>query len=302
MVTTASWGISYVATRWVLPFYDASWIMAVRFLLSSLLMAPLLLANKQALKAAMNLKPVICGAILFAAIYFQIKGLEFTTVAKSSFITALFAFFVPVFTVVFDKRKLSIDFWVLLSCALFGVLLMCDLDIEKLNYGDFLTLICSVLCASHIYIVGKIANDINPIGFVVVQNFVIGILGAIVGLVTTEIPSIEPLMSFNSYDWANVGFAMAVLTLLCTLLAFTSQIYAQKKIPAHIAGLVFLMESPFAAFFGFIILKESISTMAFTGAILIIISVAILPYFSRISIAVQNKLASQSKRPLRNDF
>ena len=32
------------------------------------------------------------------------------------------------------------------------------------------------------------------------------------------------------------------------------QVVAQKKIPAHIAGLIFLMESPFAALFGFILI------------------------------------------------
>ena len=110
----------------------------------------------------------------------------------------------------------------------------------------------------------------------------VAILGTIQGLSTFQFPSLDILTRTSAYAWAQVGSGFLILILLCTVIGFTLQVYAQQKIPAHIASMLFLMESPFAAFFGFMILNEPLSPRSIAGATLVMASIALIPYFNRI--------------------
>jgi drug/metabolite transporter (DMT)-like permease len=61
------------------------------------------------------------------------------------------------------------------------------------------------------------------------------------------------------------------------MVAFTLQIVSQKKMPSHIVSMIFLLESPFAAFFGYQFLGETLSGLNLMGCALILISVGLIP-------------------------
>jgi drug/metabolite transporter (DMT)-like permease len=71
------------------------------------------------------------------------------------------------------------------------------------------------------------------------------------------------------------------LGVISSMIAFTIQIVAQKKIPAHIAGLIFLMESPFAAVFGYFYFHEVLSVMNIVGAAMIMLAVLLVPILGK---------------------
>ena len=74
------------------------------------------------------------------------------------------------------------------------------------------------------------------------------------------------------------------------MISFTAQIVAQKKIPDHIAGLIFLTEAPFAAMFGFLILNETLNAMNLFGASVILLAVILVPALGR-------EVTAQAKGP-----
>jgi drug/metabolite transporter (DMT)-like permease len=76
-------------------------------------------------------------------------------------------------------------------------------------------------------------------------------------------------------------WGMFFLSIISSLIAYSIQIHSQKKIPPHIAGLIFLSESPFAALFGFIFLNEKLNLINIFGAILILLSVLLVPILGR---------------------
>jgi drug/metabolite transporter (DMT)-like permease len=59
------------------------------------------------------------------------------------------------------------------------------------------------------------------------------------------------------------------LSLGSTTLAFYLQVRAQAHLSATVSSLLFLLESPFALIFAFLLLGESLSTMEAIGAFLI---------------------------------
>ena len=102
-----------------------------------------------------------------------------------------------------------------------------------------------------------------------------GVMATIIALVVTG--PVDASLLFEKRALEGILF----LGIVSSMISFTAQVVAQKKIPDHIAGLIFLMESPFAAFFGFFVLGEKLSTLNIVGAILIIVSIISIPILGR---------------------
>jgi drug/metabolite transporter (DMT)-like permease len=256
--------------------------MALRFLLAGILGIPFLVYKKSFYLTPQKIstlkKALICSVFLFGTLLFQTIGLSNTTVAKSGFITTLYALFIPLTLMAISGKKYRATFWILVIMAFVGMALMCNLEIKDLNKGDFQTLLCAISAAFHIIYIGKIASEISsPIEFNFLQNFFVAIFSLITALVFKGPISFLPLFDFSSEAVRGLLF----LGIVSSMIAFTIQIIAQKKIPTHIAGLIFLMESPFAALFGFFIFKELLNTVNIFGAVLIILSVVLIPILGR---------------------
>lgn len=279
LFSTAIWGYGFIATRWTLEVLDPFWANALRFSVAALGSLPFLIYVKSFTRKDNILKTsFISSVLLLGILLFQTIGLSITTVAKSGFITTLYSFFVPMITMVLFQKKYRMTFWVLILLAMVGMALMCNLEIKDLNIGDFYTLICSVFAAFHIIYVGRVANKIqSAVEFNFLQNFFVAIMAIPVALIMKGGVNLQA--AFDPSHNALKG--LLYLGILSSMVSFTTQVIAQKKIPDHIAGLIFLTESPFAAFFGFWILGETLNGMNLVGAGLIILAVILIPVLGR---------------------
>jgi drug/metabolite transporter (DMT)-like permease len=279
MGATAIWGFGFVATRWTLGVLDPIWANALRFVVAGLGSLPFLLYKKSFTRPGHILKKSFVSSLfLLGILLFQTIGLSLTTVAKSGFITTLYTFFIPIITMVFFKIRYRSTFWLLIIMALAGMGMMCNLEMKDLNIGDLSTLVCAFFAALHIIYVGLVANTISsPIEFNFLQNFFVAVLSLPIALIFSGVVNLSAVLSPGNK--ALVG--LLYLGVISSMISFTMQVIAQKKIPAHIAGLIFLMESPFAAFFGYVVLHEKLNSMNLMGAGLIILSVLLVPVLGR---------------------
>ncbi len=278
LTTTLIWGFGFIATKWTFQDFDGFWSHALRFLFAGFFSLPYLIYKKSFFKKETLKKSYIAAWFLFGALFFQTVGLYYTTVAKSGFITTMYALFTPMFSMFFLKKRFHNLYWLLVVVSFFGVALLCNLSIQGFNFGDFLTLICAICGAFHILYVEKIADSVEDvIEFNFLQSFFLGINSLIVALIFKEIPNFAPLFDWNNLLRPSSLLGLLYLSLLSSMVAFTLQILSQKRLPSHIVSLVFLLESPIAAFFGFIILNEKLTTMNLIGCLLILVSVGLLP-------------------------
>lgn len=279
IIATCIWGFGFIAARWTLVTLDPYWANALRFAVAGAASLPVLLYKKSFTRQDnILLKSFISSIFLLGVLLFQTIGLTQTTVAKSGFITTLYTFFIPLITIVAFKKKYRPTFWLLIIMALLGMALMCNLEIKDLNSGDFFTLICSVSAALHIIYVGTIANKIeSPLEFNFLQNFFVAATSIPIAFIFSGSLDVSKVIGQDS----KVLYGILYLGIISSMISFTIQIIAQKKIPAHIAGLIFLMESPFAAVFGFYLLGESLNEMNIIGAGLIVLSVLLVPVLGR---------------------
>jgi drug/metabolite transporter (DMT)-like permease len=158
--------------------------------------------------------------------------------------------------------------------ALIGVALICNLTEAEsgLNFGDWLTLACSVGASLQIVWFGKIQDRItNSFNFNVYQLFWTGLVPAVFMFIFDPPPT-------HLSTWPFLGLFELVFG--SSLIAFALQVRAQKKLSPSVSSLVFLLESPFAAVFGFLILEESLSNQTLIGAAIILASLAASVLFS----------------------
>lgn len=283
---TAIWGYGFVATRWTLDVLDPYWANALRFAVAGICSIPFLL-YKRSFTRKKNIikKAFISSLFLLGILLFQTIGLTLTTVAKSGFITTFYTFFIPIITMIVFKKRYRPTFWLLLFTAMIGMALMSNLEITDLNVGDFYTLICAIFGALHIIYVGKVANQIeSPIEFNFLQNLIVALMSVAIALFVKGGVDLSVLLSPGH----NLLTSLLYLGIFSSMISFTIQIVAQKKIPDHIAGLIFLMEAPFAALFGYLSFNEVLTKMSLFGAFVILISVLLIPILGR-EVTVQIK-------------
>jgi drug/metabolite transporter (DMT)-like permease len=231
------------------------------------------------------------GLFLFFTMYLQTWGLKYTTATKSGFITILYVLIVPLIEIFYHKSRPSPRQLILTFLALVGALFMVQIlnlnfielflhnssrillsdffsmdKLSDLNFGDFLTFLCAITAAFHIFFIGiyskKTKTGWHLNGY---QSFWCALFSWPLALIENR-PLIPPFL--------DIKFILGILALGIgsSYLGFYLQVKAQTKISSSLASMLFLMESPFAAFFGYLILSENISPEQILGAFLIFLS------------------------------
>ncbi len=266
LIAALFWGLGFIGTRWTFEAFSPLWAHAVRFFLSGVLVLPLLIRNHKKL----HLKEAfIASLFLGGGLILQTYGLDLTTVAKSGFLTTFYVIFTPVILGFLNKVRYPKIFWFSVALSMLGMAMLCELSFEKLNLGDWLTMGCALVFSFHIIYVDKQAKKVDPFLFNGLQCFYMGLWGSGIALIADGVPS--PFEMTTQLLWAFV-----IVSLFSALIAFTIQVKAQKTIPPHIVGMTFLLESPFAAIFGYFFFGETLSTLAIFGAVVVLLSLCIL--------------------------
>lgn len=265
------WGLGFLATRWGLGGVGPYWLIEWRFLLAGLLAAPFFPWRRfDAWPEAL-----VAGLFLFAAMALQTVGLVHTTVAKNAFLTALYAMFVPLFGAAFLRHRIRPSEWLALVGALLGVGLMCGLRLGGLNLGDVLTLGCAGAFSLHILWLDRCARRVpDAVALGLAQVMAVAAAGLPFALAIEGMPHPGGLSLMPA-------LGLGYLTICGTFLSFVLQPWVQRWCPAHVAGVVFLMESPVAAVAAWGALGEGMSPAGVAGACLITLCALYLVYRSR---------------------
>lgn len=276
------WGFGFVATVWALQTLSTPAIIFYRFFGAFFIGIVLLFiwrkpAGLLKSEALLTLSP---GLILCLMLLFQTYGLQMTTATNSGFITTLYVIWVPLFRFVYHRERMGWLYWLSVAMALLGTLLILNwnsFDPQHLNAGDFLTLICSLLAAYHIIIVGKRAPlSQNDFAFNTFQSMWTA-LPCLLLIPISENFQVFQKGSWNLFALDSLGWiGMISLTLGSSLIAFFLQVRAQRVLSPSTASLLFLLESPVSFFFAFTLLGERLSSLQLFGAFLILLSCALI--------------------------
>lgn len=270
VVTTAVWGFGFVAIKWTLAAVSPMWMTAYRLIAVVLIAAPLLYAiptwRKSVNRGQMKLA-LWPGALLASFLVLQTWGAQLTTVTNASFITTLYVVIVPLLAARLIKTNVSALHWGLVGVALAGTALICKWNALAFNLGDLLVFFSAIGAAVHMIVIERIVPRVqSAVVFNVLQS-----LWAVPIAVLCSI-AFEPMV-MPVFTTQAIG-AFLVLVIFCSLVGFAVQVEAQKVLPAVFISVLFLLESPFAALFGAMLLGERLDVLQWAGAALILMSSA----------------------------
>ena len=262
ILTTMIWGFAFVVMKNSVDVIPPTYLLAIRFSMSAVLLA--LLFHKNMMKA--DRETVLCGVILGAFLclsyQFQTYGLKHTTASKNAFITTLYVIIVPFLYWIVSKkrptgRNIAAAFLAVIGLALLS--LQGDLSI---NYGDFLTLVCGLMFAVHMVFIDKFTECHDPIALTVIQILAAAIFNWICA------PFLDGSFDFTVLMDKSLIGGLLYLAVFSTTVAYLLQNSGQKYLSASRS-----VASMFAALFSVTFLKYVLTGKIFVGCALMFAAV-----------------------------
>ena len=290
LITALIWGSSFVAQSIGMESVDAFTFTGIRTTLGMLFLLPITLIINKGFDFSKKMlkKGLILGIVFSIAQNFQQFAFYYSTSGKIAFITAFYMFFVPLFSVIFLKKKIAVLTWVSILMGLVGLFFLCidPQDLTNINMGDILALICAVFYAVQIMLVDKFLEDEGTSG--VQLSFMEFFVAAIISLVAMfvfehpvigEIKTAAPSLLYSG--------------IMSCGIAYTLQIVGQKHASPVVASLLMCLESVFAVITAAIILHEAMSPMELAGCLIMFAAIIISQVSESLSAKKQNQASAK---------
>jgi drug/metabolite transporter (DMT)-like permease len=247
--------------------------LAVRFSLATLLMGLFRPAGLRNLKKGELFAGAALGLFMFGGYAFQTAGLQYTTPAKSGFVTGSSVVLVPLLLAIFWKRRLTA--WIYFgTLAAVGGLYLLTVPVEglaRLNHGDLLTLGAAGLYAVHIILVGDYTRRHSVAALSVLQ---VGACATLAWLTTAAASTTGWQAVRFSWRW-ELAAAIVICAVFATAIAFSTQLWAQQyTTPSH-AAIIFTLEPVFAVITSYLVIGERFDGRSKVGALLVLAGILI---------------------------
>ncbi|MBD5450501.1 MAG: DMT family transporter [Lachnospiraceae bacterium] len=295
-LTAVIWGVAFVAQSEGMEYVGPFTYNSVRCILGGLVLLPCILlydavpsekSNRE--KRSLWTGGICCGIILFAASNFQQFGIQYTSVGKAGFITAMYIVLVPLLGL-FVHKKVGLKVWIGVGFAVCGLYLLCmNIDLHQVmedivqygtdyvlqrgaeyglefSRGDILVLICAFIFALHILVIDHFTTRADGVRMSCIQFWVCGILSLLCSLM------------FESPSLNNIWMARLQICyggIMSCGVAYTLQIIGQKDMNPTVASLILSLESVVSVVAAFLILHQTMSRRELMGCCLMVVAIVL---------------------------
>jgi len=282
IVAAVVWGFAFVAQRVGMDYMRPFTFSFARFFLGSIVLIPvcIVLVRKSRKNRLENTEKIptneayvvkhtivggiICGAVLCLATALQQYAIQYTSVGKAGFITALYIIFVPLLGLFFHKKATKLV-TVSVMLAMVGLYFLCIPSGQWVGFtgADQLLLISALCYAIHILVISYFSPKGFPVVISAIQFFVAGLLSFVFAIIF-EHPTFTDIYAGR--------IAVLYAGIMACGVAYTLQIIAQKHVEPTTTSLILSMESVTSALAGWIILNQSMNGREISGATLMFLA------------------------------
>ena len=275
LLCTFIWGTTFIAQDTGMDTIGPLTFNAVRFMVGFMSIIPIafIFESKKIVNEINNDKKLFLqlsfwiGLFLFLGTFLQQAALLYTDVANAAFFTVFYVPMVPIILFMFYSKKIHWSIWPSVMLCIVGVYLLSDFTDATVRFGDGLVILCALFWALHIIFIGKFTQNFNiPLFFGALQGLIVSLFSFLFAIFFEEISIINILSESASIIYAGV---------LSGGIAFTLQIYAQKKISPASSAIIFSLEGVFAAIAAWIILDQVLGLNNLIGCFFILTGVII---------------------------
>lgn len=273
------WGTSYGVAKGALAYYPVLGFLAVRFLLTTALLAPVALRGTTAAQRWGALrKGLPLGALLLSIFVCETYGVAHTPASRAAFLISLCVVFTPVAEWALMGQRPSRAAWMCVAVSLCGALLLAGGWQGAWSGGDALMLAAAVLRALMACATARAARHVSPSAapgaapvpvllLTTVQSAVVGLGTLALGwaLLPQGLPPLPTWAAASGFWWAT-----AYLVLGCTVFALVAQNWALKHTSPSRVGLLTGTEPAWGALFAVAWLGESLGPQGWLGGALVV--------------------------------
>src|SRR4051812_5276109 len=251
------WGVSFPIIKGIVGlhaqlvpgaglWFSAIYTVAPRFVLAVLILVALRPRDMRQVTRGELKQGVVIGLFAAAGMLFQNDGLQFTTASTSAFLTQFYAMLIPIWVAVRSRRNPGWMVWVSCALVLAGVAILGRFDWELWQFGrgEWETLLSSLFFMGQIlWLEKKEFAENRPERLTLVMFATEGVVFWLLAFLTA--PDLATLVRpWTSVPWLGLT---VLLTLFCTVAAFSLMNRWQPKITATEAGLIYCIEPIFAS-------------------------------------------------------
>jgi len=257
---TAVWGWTFPVVKEAVAGYPPGSFLFLRFLLATLLLAPLVLrrpSRRGVLTGAVIGIPLACGY------FFQTVGLLTATAADAGLLTGLFVIITPLFDRLLFGTPLARATVVSALAGLCGTVLLTVEGRHGLSIGDLFEVMTALLFALHTVLLGRRSGN-QPVESLAFGQMGVAMFGFLF-VAAVDRPFIPPP---SMSVWA----AIAITGAVASALAFWIQTFVQQRVPPARTAIILLAEPAFATAFAVWLGGERLNPVQWSGAALIFLS------------------------------
>jgi len=260
------WGSGFAFTHWLMDHFGPLWLLALRFLLSSVLVLPLLRGDGS--RGRTLIFGLGLGLMLALIFLVQVASLELTTPGRQSFLVGTNVMMVPVLYWLIYRKAPSFCSWLGATLALAGIWVMSQGEGIGMGPGEVLSLLLALLVALHVLAVGALSRREDPRALASWQL----VFASALLLPLAALSSWPPRFPQSILHW----LGLLHLSLLVTVVPFLVQFWAQRISPETHAAVIFSAESPFGYLFSLAMGREAFSWSVLAGGASIFLGVLLV--------------------------
>lgn len=268
LLTAALWGFAFIMQKTAMDAVGPLTFVALRGAVAAAVLAPFAViearrTNGPPSRAFFTLAGLGAVALMVGATLQQ-SGIVTATVTNASFLTALYAIFVPFVAWLVYRKPPRQLVWAAACVSVIGVALLGGGATASLSSGDILIAVSALFWAAHILITTHAAEAGRPILFVMLQFAIVAFVMGPIAL-HAEQPSLDAMAAV----WPEIAY-VGVISSALTFSLFT---FAMRYAPAPEAAIILSSENLFAALAAALLLGERLGWINWLGAALILAAV-----------------------------
>lgn len=282
-ITALIWGTAFVAQQMGMDYIRPFAFSTIRCLMGALVLIPTvyLLNRVKSEDQKAHVEPrytwiggLVCGVLMTIAANLQQIGIQYTTVGKAGFITALYIVIVPVLGIFF-KRRVGVKLWISVALAMVGLYLLCMTDSLRLELGDSLMFFCALVFSIHIVAIDHFNPRVDGVKMSCIQFFVAAGLSGVFMLIWEVLPTWEMIVAAR--------IPLLYTGILSCGVAYTLQIVGQKNVNPTVASLILSLEAVISVIAAWLVLQQGMTQREVIGASFMFVAIILaqLPEWSR---------------------
>jgi drug/metabolite transporter (DMT)-like permease len=246
LTIAAVWGATFFMVKDAISAFPVMAFLAIRFTLASAVLLPLVIQARHKPTRAELTWGLVAGLLFCGGYVFQTFALGLIGSGRTGFITGLYVVMVPMLALILLRHKLTRRVILGTLLALVGLTLLSYAPGGDL-FGDVLAFLCALSYALQILAVEKFPKGADWRTMALIQAGCVAVICTVLTPFFGPIPITIPL---------NVLAVAAFTGVIASAVALAVQVWAQRVLPPSDTALIFAMEAPFSALFGFLFKGE----------------------------------------------